>query len=153
MLDANSKGNACLWMRWAGLYLQKGKFLQSFCILCWSLQKGRGGGAKLPSPPSPFPFQPSNRYRHVCARGIKKIKNNLFKQVYTPNFTGEKKGWRMLRIAGGIKYKIKTWYCKKKNQELFFFHLYQITRKLKSVASTMAEVRLGCKHEQPFNRG
>ena len=66
----------------------------------------------------------------------------------------------MLRIAGGIKYKIKTWYCKKKNKKsrdnvelLFFSHLYQITRKLKSVASTMGEVRLGCKHEQPFNRG
>ena len=128
----------------------------SHFVYCVEVCKKGGGGAKLPKPPSPSPFNLSigtdtyaSKYpgivfllnmkkkfhsrrtdavlRHLsqifmsrelsffiwmerkwnltyCARGIKKIKNNLFKQVYTPNFTGKKN--RLKNVADCWWYQI-----------------------------------------------
>ena len=89
---------------------------------------------------------------------MKKNKINLYKQLYTPNFTGKKKQVEEcfgLLVVSNIKLKHDT--VKNKSRDyvefLFIFHLYQITLKLKSVASTKTEIHLGCKHEHDFNRG
>ena len=127
MLDANSKGDACLWMRWAGLYLQKGKFLLYFFSIWKKKFPSRRTDALLRHLSQIFMSRELSFFIWMerkwnltyCARGIKKIKNNLFKQVYTPNFTGKKKQVEEccgLLVVSNIK--LKHDIVKKKNQEI-----------------------------------